>query len=260
MMLLYMHRQRNGIANMNRTFAEQSAKVLKRTQELLKLAGERYGLDTSMVKIRFDLRGCASGQAGCRVGIDRTYDHYIRFNVQMIANGGFDHIYNNTIPHEIAHVICYMNPSLGRKHNEGWRRVCIALGGKGDRCHSEEVVYARGDTYTYTTTSGHKLNVSQQRHMKIQRGARYTFRGKGSVNNTCDWTRYMVAAETNTVPVERKTIEHKTGTKAAQVRALIAIGKSENKDQDAVIASVIEALNMNKTMARTYVQGNWNKA
>lgn len=265
MVLFYTHRQRNGIANMNRNFAEQSAKVLKRTQELLKLAGERYGVDTSMVNIRFDLRGRAAGQAGYRISMFTKPDYYIRFNVQMIANGSFDHVYNETIPHEIAHIICYMKPALGRKHDTGWKRVCIALGGTGDRCHNEEVVYAKGETYTYNTTTGHKVNVSQIMHKKIQRGSSYRVRGKGAINNSCDWTRYMVAAETVATPIAKvehkveNSMEPKTGTKAAKVRELIAQGKSTNKDQAAVIAAVVESLNMNKAMARTYVQNNWNK-
>lgn len=245
---------------MNRTFAIQSAKVLKKTQEVLKLAEERYGLDLSMVKIRFDLRGRSAGQAGCRIGMGgRTYEHYIRFNVQMINNAGFDHVYNETIPHEIAHIVCYMNPSLGRNHDAGWQRVCMVLGGKGSRCHEQDVVYANGNTYTYTTTTGHKINISQQRHRKIMQGTVYHVRGKGAVNNTCDWSRYMAAADTVVDPVETQTVEPKTGTKASQVRSLIALGKRTGKDQAAVVAAVIEALNMNKAMARTYVQNNWNR-
>lgn len=251
---------------MNSIFASQSSRVLKKTQEILKLAGERYGLDMSGVKIRFDLRGRSAGQAGCRIGMGgKTYDHYIRFNVQMIHSDGFDHIFNETIPHEIAHVICYMNPSLGRNHDTGWQRVCLALGGKGARCHEQEVVYANGNTYTYITTTGHKVNMSQQRHRRVMLGGSYNVRGKGEINNTCTWTRYVAAAETMAAPVaapvENKVAERepKTGTKAAQVRAMIAIGKSTNKDQAAVIAAVIEALNMNKTMAKTYVVNNWNK-
>lgn len=251
---------------MNRTFAIQSAKVLKKTQEVLKLAGERYGLDTSMVKIRFDLRGRSAGQAGCRIGMGgKTHDHYVRFNVQMITNEGFDHVYNETIPHEIAHVICYMNPSLGRNHDAGWQRVCVALGGKGDRCHEQAVVYANGNTYTYTTTTGHQVNMSQQRHRRVMQGGSYSVRGKGEINKTCTWTRYVAAAETIaapvTAPVEHKVAERevKTGTKAAQVRAIIALGKSTNKDQAAVIAAVIEALNMKKAMAQVYVKNNWDR-
>ena len=243
--------------------ADRIDAVRKKIADILYRADQLYGLDMNKVKIRFDLRGRSAGQAGCRIGIDgKTYDHYIRINVSMISTGGFDHIFNETIPHEIAHIVCYMNPSLGRNHDAGWRRVCQALGGKGDRCHTQEVVFANGNTYTYVTTTGHKVNMSQQRHRKIQQGIVYRVKGKGLINGMCDWDRYVAAAETVAAPIENKPAERApaTGTKAEQVRSLIAAGKKTGKNQDAVIAAVVEALNMKKAMAAVYVKNNWNKA
>lgn len=254
-------------------FAQRIEMVRNRAQEILKLAGERYGLDMSRVAIRFDLRGRAAGMAGCRrTWGGGTSDHYVRFNVDMIAGEGFDHVYKETVPHEIAHIVCYMNPSIGEDHNPGWKRACIALGGTGERCHSEEVVYAKGNTYTYITTRGASVNLSQQRHRKIQQGHTYSVRGKGELNQFCKWSRYVAAAETIAAPVVTaptapvaapKVAAPKQaaagGTKADRVRALIALGKSTSKDQAAVVAAVIDALAMDKTLARAYVRNNWNK-
>lgn len=251
--------------------AQRIEMVRNRVQEILKLAGERYGLDMSQVDVRFDLRGRAAGLAGCRrIWGGGTSDHYLRFNVDMIAGDGFDHVYKETVPHEIAHIVCYMNPRLGANHNPGWKRVCRALGGTGERCHSEEVVYANGNTYTYITTCGASVNLSQQRHRKIQQGHVYSVRGKGELNQSCKWSHYVAAARTIAAPVvtppaapvetPRVAAPKRTGgTKADQVRALIAIGKSTGKDQATVIAAVISALAMDKTLARTYVKNNWDR-
>jgi hypothetical protein len=130
------------------------------------------------VGIRFDLKGRAAGMA-CR----RANAYYMRFNADMLTRDAFDHVLNNTVPHEIAHIVCMMNPKLGRNHDAGWTRVCRLLGGNGERCHSEEVVYGKGDTYEYTTDRGHAVRVSSTIHRKIQRGVEYAWRqGQGKVN------------------------------------------------------------------------------
>lgn len=243
--------------------ADRIAQVRKKVAEVLYRAEQLYGLDMSQVAVRLDLRGRSAGQAGCRIGMGgKTYDHYIRLNISMINTVGFDHVFNETIPHEIAHVICYMNPSLGRNHDAGWRRVCQNLGGQGNRCHEQEVVFAKGNTYTYTTTTGHKVNMSQRRHRSIQMGVVYNVRGKGQISKACNWDRYVAAAETVAAPVENKPAERApaAGTKADQIRAKIAVAKANGIDQETVIQFAIMVLGMSKSLAKTYVKNNWNRA
>lgn len=254
-------------------YADRLMLVRNKVETVMAKASALYGLDMSKVQVRFDLRGRSAGQAGCRrIWGGGTSDHYLRFNVDMIAGDGFDHVYNETVPHEIAHIVCYMNPMLGADHNPGWKRVCRTLGGTGERCHSEEVVYAKGNTYTYITTRGASVNISQQRHRKIQQGHVYGVRGKGELNQFCKWSHYVAAAHTVAAPVVTapataapveapRVAEPKPtgGTKADRVRALIALGKSTGKDQAAVVAAVVSALGMNKTLARTYVKNNWDR-
>ena len=132
------------------------------------------------VAVRFDLKGRAAGMA-CR----RVNSYSVRFNADMMTRDAFDHVLNNTVPHEIAHIVCMMNPRLGRNHDAGWTRVCRLLGGNGQRCHTEEVVYGKGNTYEYTTDCGHRVRVSSVIHGKIQRGVVYTWRqGKGKVDKS----------------------------------------------------------------------------
>lgn len=260
--------------------AERIEMVRSYALQVLEKAGKHYGLNTHHVDIRFDLRGRAAGMAGCRIkGDGSTSDHYIRFNVDMIKNSGFEHVFKNTVPHEVAHVVCYMNPALGRGHNQGWRRVCQGLGGNGDTCHKQEVVFAKGHTYTYITTLGHKINLSQQRHRKIQRGSVYSLRGGlGILNKTCKWSRYVTVADNNpasavmvtepTAPANTATTVDKTvkksvstgkGTKADKVRVMIRHAKINGADQQVVIAQVVAELDMTKALAKSYVKNNWDR-
>lgn len=258
-------------------------------------AEEMFGVDMSDVQIRFDLKGCSAGMAGYAARFGR-FQYYLRFNVTMIEHNGFDHVLNDTVPHEIAHMVCFKNPKLGNAHNRGWARVCQALGGTGQRCHKEEVVYAKGRTYEYTCTKGTKQRFSEQRHKKIQRGVTYSLRRGGQINKGCEYevvgvsgrpiqtkTKPKVtdmntptveptpAVAAETTPVEAATKPTpapkaaKAPTKADQVRAAIqrakAAGFAEEGDaRQAAVDFAKAELGMKPAMARRYVQENWAKA
>lgn len=249
--------------------------VRKRVQEVFALATAKYGLDLSKVAVRFDLRGRSAGMAGCkRDWAGSTKDHYVRFNVDQILHGNLENMLNDTVPHEVAHVICYMNPMLGNNHDNGWKRVCVALGGTGDRCHSEMVAYAKGNTFQYITTSGDAVNVSQQRHRKIQMGVEYRYRTGGRINKECQWFKVMTAAQaigTAKAPAKKEVkapialapkavTTEKKASKADIVRSMIAEAKRLGKGQDYVVANVVATLGMAKSLARAYVKNNWEKA
>ena len=243
-------------------YTDRVAQVRRKVADILYRAEQLYGLDMSRVHVRLDLRGRSAGQAGCkRSQGGATSNHYVRFNVDMIAGSGFDHIYNETIPHEIAHIVCYMNPSLGNDHSPGWKRVCVALGGTGERCHNQPVVYAKGNTYAYISTGGVTVNLSQQRHRKIQQGVVYELRRGGLLNKTCRWSHHVAAAETIAAPVAATNTERKasTGTKADQIRREIAVAKGCGYNEDTVIRFAVGVLGMSKSLAKTYVRNNWDQ-
>ena len=112
----------------------QQAQIRAKCAEVFAKAAGMYGSDFSNVEIRFDLKGRCAGTASRRNG-----RYVLRFNHDMLSREAFDHVLNDTVPHEIAHLVCFMNPMLGRNHNHGWAHVCMRLGGSGARCHKEEV-------------------------------------------------------------------------------------------------------------------------
>lgn len=164
-------------------------KILDRCKEMVVKAKELYGMDLSGVHISFDLRGSAAGRAGGKGYRMPSSAYTAKFNRDMLGREAFDHVHDETVPHEYAHIICFMNPGLGKNHDHGWTRVCRALGGSGARCHREEVVYGKGLTYEYVTDRGHTVRLSQQKHKKIQMGSVLTYsRGRtslGKVDKTC---------------------------------------------------------------------------
>ena len=184
----------------------QMEQIMARCKEAFAKAKELYGLDLSKVGIRFDLKGRAAGMA-CARGTLYSRTYYMRFNRDMLTREAFDHVLNDTVPHEVAHIVCFMNPMLGSNHNTGWARVCQQLGGTGTRFHKEEVVYGNGRTYEYTTTTGQKVRLSEQKHKAVQagRGLVYRKRSLGAVNNTCPYTIVGYQGRTLTNPVAGKT-------------------------------------------------------
>ena len=162
-------------------------------------------LNFDAVGIRFDLTGRCAGMAHRRGG-----HYFMRFNRDMLTREAFDHILQDTVPHEVAHIVCFMDPRLGRNHDYGWASVCRRLGGTGARTHNEEVVYGKGLTYEYTTTTGHQVRISQQIHSRIQqRGATYTYKGsKGKIHKDC--AHCVVGAQGRTLKEPVRKVEAKT--------------------------------------------------
>ena len=258
--------------------------VSEKTKACFDKALELYGLDLSRVHIRFDLKGRAAGQA-CR----RGSMYAIRYNHDMLTREAFDHVLNNTVPHEVAHIVCFMNPALGADHNSGWERVCKALGGTGATRHKEEVVYGKGHTYEYTTDRGNKVRVGDKYHKDIQQGRPLRYRnGIGTVTRECAYsivgvqgrtlaTPRTVVPTTKVVPVQaiiptaapvvRVPVAPAprtypvpafgaTVSKAARSRAIMLAGHAINEPYENIINAMMLACGYDRQLARATYKAN----
>lgn len=246
-------------------FAERCQEVRAKVAQLIAEYEARHpGQTVPNIDIRFDLRGRAAGQAG-----RKGWNYYMRFNKDMMLNQGWDHLIKDTVPHELAHIICFANGS-DRGHGLFWKRTCRELGGSGERCHNEEVTYAKGRTYVYTTSTGHTVNLSETKHRRIQQGAGYTFkdRSKGRIDRACAYsllgstTVVTPAVSPKQVPVQTllpKTVQPAAmpagASKADLIRAQIRAGRSASE----CVQYGITVLGMTASLARTYVKNNWGR-
>lgn len=137
----------------------------------LQIAREIYGFDA---EVQTEIRDCGrtAGWASERNGVST-----ITINTQM-----FDPQYElelkNTVSHELAHIVCYWNPRLGRNHDRGWKRVHQALGGDGSRCHSLPLKRARSTKKAIYEVAGKEIKVGLTRHKRIQNKTRsYLYNG-----------------------------------------------------------------------------------
>lgn len=137
----------------------------------------------------------AQGKGGKRAVGTAMYDRQahkatIVLNRDAIVQN-FKDMIEDTVPHELAHIVCMANPIYGEGHNQGWQEVCKRLGGSGGHR------YAYGDydmrirkrkKYVYTLPLHGSLEVSDVRHKAIQNGKTYRVISTGERLTKDHWT------------------------------------------------------------------------
>ena len=159
--------------------------ITNRVRELREKAAKVFQVKVPEVHVSFDLKGTCMAKA-----YRRGSDYMIRFNAAFFETA-WEHVLYDTVPHEMAHIVCFAHPSLGKNHDSGWKSVCVRLGGTGHRCHNEQVVFAKGKTYKYITTTGAEVRISQVVHKRILSGRVYDNprkAGGGEIHAGCKWT------------------------------------------------------------------------
>jgi len=184
--------------------------------------------------IRFDLRGNAAGQAG-KKGNALT----LRFNVEAIELDWND-MFNDTIPHEVAHLVTYQKPGLGKNHNRGWQRVAIALGSTGNRTHELKLTPGRTSVkYKYVLPSGKELMLGAIRHKRIQNGHPYSTKGEPilAAHLVQDGTEVTPSAASKAqVPGAPSMSGLNTQSKAGKARIFIQNWIKEGITEDTMLA------------------------
>lgn len=252
--------------------------IQAKVAECIRTAEDKFGITMPHVEVRFDLTGRAAGMAGMRFGM-----FYLRFNRQHMALGGktWEHLLNDTVPHEVAHTVCQAFPKFGRNHDAGWQRVCKALGGNGSRCYGEQdapEAVAAQRPYVYITTLGHEVRVTKVIHSKIQQGMGYVMKGgKGRLNAQCQYQYSTTVAAPKPVVVHTKqvpvaallpTVQPAPVQRTAQPAAPAA--KGSNADQvrhwmrlgltdEEIIQQAIAMLGMKRQLVKAYIKNNRNK-
>lgn len=116
---------------------------LKLVHDKLREAGEMYNLVEEMKSVVV-LTTLNSTKVLGHAGRTLQGVHYINFSRSLVIKQ-CSHLNTLTIPHEIAHVVCNMLPVHGNAHDDGWKAVCVALGGDGkEKADSRTVARMEG--------------------------------------------------------------------------------------------------------------------
>ncbi len=154
--------------------------VFNKIQEVCELASRIFGVDLAE-KIVVDIRNCgrSAGIAGHQFQFGRTPKLTLTLNEQLVNDQDVYKLLEDTIPHEIAHLVCFLRPDLGKNHDKGWKRVCIMLGGNGSRCHQYDLKKARRTRKAVYDIFGQETNIGLTVHRRIQSGRSYSIKKGG---------------------------------------------------------------------------------
>lgn len=159
--------------------------VIDKVIECVEKARQLYGEAVPMPSIEFFSRktGLAGSAHWSVNGSGRDYS--VKFNQEAIKNH-LDHILKDTVPHEVAHIVNFALPATGHAHDKGWKAVCIALGGTGQRLHDLSLTRRRWKRpYVYLDTTGVERKVTSVIHRRIQKqGVWYKYPGGGRIDYT----------------------------------------------------------------------------
>ena len=158
-----------------------SAKIKNKSEYLVQLILQKYDIKMPDFAISVDLRGNDGGKAYHREG-----EYGIRLNVEMV-NRHLDYLLEVVLPHEIAHLVCYVTGD-GAGHDATWRGVCVGLGGTGEVTHDIPLTGKIHGIFSYVTTTGRIVALTQVRHNHVQRGSTLICKDGGKIHSICDWS------------------------------------------------------------------------
>lgn len=219
----------------------------------LKLASDIYKVDLSPanVEVHNDIKGRTAGWAR-----PKRYGKYrLRFNLEAIEKHN-DQMTKDTIPHEVAHLVCYARPELGDGHDAGWKAVCRRLGGDDSRTHDMLLTPTKvKDIVRFEyNVAGHKILCGPRQHKHIQDGtkaywARHPTKGRIQV---LYWMWTDAAVQLNRqANAWQPTVGATESKKDIALRIWYAAG---NKTRAQVIAEFMSEAQLTKAGASTYYQ------
>jgi predicted SprT family Zn-dependent metalloprotease len=155
--------------------------IVQKVRELADKAAKLYNITMPWIHVRFYLFGSTVARATVLKGLA-----VIDFNIDMLESD-FDFEATNTeaVPHEVAHIVCMVHPSFGNDHDEGWKKVCVELGGSGIL---ELVTHKTSVCYEYISTEGIVVHTCRAIYKRVQTGENFKVHdllGGGLVTKDC---------------------------------------------------------------------------
>lgn len=148
-------------------------RVRQKLDSLLPSVTEYVGHELPEVRIRTDLRGNVAGQARIqKCYLTDTVSYELRINAEALLRYPDDTL-NETVPHELAHIVAYEVHGKVHAHGPEWQRIARHLGASGDRCHSLKLTPARQTKRYIGTCSCREHKLSAVKRNRILLGTQY---------------------------------------------------------------------------------------
>lgn len=136
-------------------------------------------LDLHTVPVTFDLKSSRSlGVHSCKIckASHESWDHKLRFNPQMLNDVNFQELINDTIPHEVAHLVCTLIFGPGQGHNKNWQHIAKKLGADPSTKSSTATLVSTTNRREFLyIVAGEEIRLTATRHNKILKGTTYIY-------------------------------------------------------------------------------------
>jgi len=164
--------------------------IIQQVEHFRTIAEEKLGISLPEISVDFDLYDSETMGQAVNTTITLNLDHKCHQDANQLLN--------DTIPHEVAHVVCNVYPQFGCDHDEGWKNVCKLFGIMGNativEINDRGVHGSRKRGYVYTNTLGKQVAVSRKMHMRIQdqvnRSTSFVCLGGGEITHDCPYVYY----------------------------------------------------------------------
>ena len=147
-------------------FEELKLKVESKILETLILAQEIYNREFEIPAIGYRDIGRVAGLAWLR-------ENRVEFSKTLLLENA-DKFIARTVPHEIAHLICFKLYPGASGHGREWKSIMSRLGLEPSRCHSYDtssVSNTRPRPFVYVCRCvGHEFKLTRNIHNKILLG------------------------------------------------------------------------------------------
>lgn len=221
--------------------------------------------DPKAVEIYYNIRGRVCGRAR-RIGTR----FILQYNAEAVLNFNED-MTTNTIPHEIAHLVCFNQKHLGEGHDSGWKSVCRSLGGDDSRCHDYTLTPAKIkpiNRFFYRLPSGEEVIVGPKHHKGLQTGKyrHLTSKATGQIIVASYWTGKVKNFQTQTVTQQppqpgipglniiKSDIPALPATSSKKEKAAIIYKANSHLERAHVIDLFVRHAGLTKAGAGTYYQ------
>lgn len=149
----------------------EEQRVIDETHRYIRRATDIFGIRATPLEISFDLKGRAAGMYRVRKNLFQQ-KREIRYNPAIFARYFEDNL-ENTVPHEVAHLVCDLLYGLNRikPHGDEWKQVMSAFGADARVTASydlKDIPIRKLKMYPYRCSCGEQL-LSSIRHNRVQR-------------------------------------------------------------------------------------------
>lgn len=158
------------LALLGKPTPELQAAVEAKAEATFQLLEAKLGKPLNRAVISYNLKGRTAGLAW-------SFQKLIQLNLGLLNDPRYqDDMLNDTVPHEVCHIVQYQIAPRSKSHGYEWQRLMLMIGLQPTRCHSYETTPARKHSrpHSYRCDCDQVRMVTNLMHTKIQPGKIYT--------------------------------------------------------------------------------------